>query len=211
MNEQQARKAVVRWGRSLFARGLTGGSSGNISVRLEDGYLATPTNSCLGFLQAPRLSLLDAAAAHIGGDKPTKELPLHLAFYENRPAAHAVVHLHSSFATALSCLSDLDPADAVPPLTPYVAMRVGKVALTAYARPGSPEIAAAVARLAPRHVAVLLQNHGPVACGASLEDAVFAVEELEEACKLALLTRGMPARLLGADALDDLDRHFGPK
>ncbi|MEJ0040689.1 MAG: aldolase [Gammaproteobacteria bacterium] len=208
MNEQQTREAIVTWGASIFARGLTSGSSGNISVRLAEGYLATPTNSCLGFLQAARLSRLDESGTHVGGDKPTKEWPLHLAMYDNRPAARAVVHLHSSFATALSCLTDVDPTNAVPPITPYVAMRVGKVPLAPYGRPGSLEIAAPVARLAREHGAVLLQNHGPVVCGGSLDEAIFAIEELEEASRLILLTRGMPVRLLGPEALADLERHF---
>ncbi|MEJ0084967.1 MAG: aldolase [Pseudomonadota bacterium] len=211
MNEQDLRAAIVRWGASLFSRGLTGGSSGNISVRLEAGYLATPTNSCLGELVASRLSKLDAAGRHIGGDPPTKELPLHLAFYLNRPAARAVVHLHSTYATALSCLADTNAADALAPLTPYGIMRLGKLPLTPYSRPGSAGLATPVAELARDHVAVLLQNHGPVVSGQTLEEAVFAAEELEASAKLALLTRGLPVRLLGADAVADLERHFRTK
>jgi ribulose-5-phosphate 4-epimerase/fuculose-1-phosphate aldolase len=208
MNEQDIRAAIVRWGASLFSRGLTSGSSGNISVRLDDGYVATPTNSCLGFLDAARLSRLDRSGVHVGGDKPSKELPLHLAFYESRPEARSVVHLHSTFATALSCLTDIDAADTIRPITPYVVMRVGKVPLAPYARPGSPELAAPIARLATNHVAVLIQNHGPVVCGRTLDDAVFAMEELEEAAKLALLTRRLPVRALGPEALAELDQHF---
>ena len=208
MTEQALRDAIVRWGKSLFDRGLTSGSSGNISVRLDDGYLATPTNSCLGFLEADRLSRLDAAGMPVAGDAPTKELPLHFAFYAHRPDARAVVHLHSSFATALTCLADVDPADAIPPITPYVVMRVGRVPLLAYVRPGSPDIVPRIADLAPRHPAVLLGNHGPVVSAGSLEAAVFAIEELEEAAKLAILTRGMNVRLLDAEAIADLDRAF---
>jgi ribulose-5-phosphate 4-epimerase/fuculose-1-phosphate aldolase len=208
MNEQDIRAAIVRWGASLFARGLTSGSSGNMSVRLDDGYIVTPTNSCLGFLDAAKLSRLDRSGVHAGGDKPSKELPLHLAFYESRPEARAVVHLHSTFATALSCLTDIDAADTIRPITPYVIMRVGKVPLVPYARPGSPELAAPIGRLASKHVAVLIQNHGPVVSGRSLDDAVFAMEELEEAAKLALLTRRLPVRALGPEALAELDQHF---
>jgi ribulose-5-phosphate 4-epimerase/fuculose-1-phosphate aldolase len=202
------RDAIVRWGKSLFERGLTAGSSGNISVRTEEGFLATPTNSCLGFLDADRLSVLDGEGRHVSGDAPTKEVPLHFAFYRNRPEAKAVVHLHSTYATALSCLADVDPADAVPPITPYVVMRVGKVPVVAYTRPGSPEVGPLIDAVAPNHAAVLLQNHGPVVSGPSLDGAVFAIEELEEAAKLAILTRGMQVRLLDAAQMADLDRHF---
>ncbi len=208
MNEQEMRTAIVRWGASLFNRGLTGGSSGNISVRLDEGYLATPTNSCLGELDAGRLSKLDAAGRHLDGDPPTKELPLHLAFYLNRPAARAVVHLHSTYATALACLADTNPENALPPLTPYGLMRLGKLPVTPYSRPGSSELAVPVARLAPDHCAVLLQNHGPVVSGGTLEEAVFAAEELEASAKLAVLTRGMPVRLLGAYAIAELEKKF---
>ena len=202
------RAAIVRWGKSLFDRGLTAGSSGNISVRTESGYLATPTNSCLGFLDAGQLSELDGDGRHVAGSAPTKELPLHFAFYRNRPEARAVVHLHSTYATALSCLADVDPADAIPPITPYVVMRVGKVPVVPYTRPGSADVAPLIDAVAPDHAAVLLQNHGPVLSGASLESAVFAIEELEEAAKLALLTRGMPVRWLDAEQIADLNRHF---
>jgi ribulose-5-phosphate 4-epimerase/fuculose-1-phosphate aldolase len=208
MSRQQLRDQIVAWGRSLFERGLTAGSSGNISARTSDGFVATPTNSCLGFLDAGQLSLLDNDGRHISGGAPTKELPLHLAFYKSRPEARAVVHLHSTYATALSCLADIDPADAVPPITPYVVMRVGKVPVVAYVRPGAPDIAPLIEAAAPQHAAVLLQNHGPVVSGPSLDSAVFAIEELEEAARLAILTHGMKVRLLDAGQIADLDRHF---
>jgi ribulose-5-phosphate 4-epimerase/fuculose-1-phosphate aldolase len=208
MNEQTVREDVVRWGKSLFDRGLTAGSSGNISVRLDDFYIATPTNSCLGFLDPARLSKLDLEGRHLSGDPPTKELPLHFAFYEGRPGCRAVVHLHSTHATALSCLSDVDPANAIPPITPYVVMRVGAVPVVPYTRPGSAEVKPLIARIVDRHSAALLENHGPIVSGASLDAAVFAIEELEEAARLAILTRGMPVRYLSAAAIDELDRTF---
>jgi ribulose-5-phosphate 4-epimerase/fuculose-1-phosphate aldolase len=208
MSEQAIRENMVKWGRSLFERGLTAGSSGNISARLDDGYLMTPTNSCLGFLDAAKLSKLDAQGRHVSGDAPTKELPLHFAFYEQRPASHAVVHLHSTYATALSCLSDVDPADAIPPITPYVVMRAGRVPVVPYTRPGAAEVKPLITALAAEHAAVLLQNHGPVVAGATLDAAVFAIEEVEEAAKLAILTRGMPVRLLDEAAIADLNHHF---
>lgn len=190
------RERLCRWGRSLFDRGLTGGSSGNITVRTDTGFLATPTNSCLGFLDPGALSELDAGGAHVGGPKPTKEVPLHMAFYAARPSAGAVVHLHSTYATLVSCLDDTDPADAVPAVTPYVAMRVGRVPLLPYFAPGDPAIAPLIREKAATAAAVLLGNHGPVVSGATLEAAVFAAEELEETAKLAFLGRGHPMRRL---------------
>lgn len=208
MTEKDVRQGIVGWGRSLFERRFTVGSSGNISVKLDDGFLVTPTNSCLGFLEADRLAKLDRSGRHIGGDAPTKELPLHLAFYQGRPSAGAVVHLHSTYATALSCLADVDPADAIAPITPYTVMRLGRVPVIPYRRPGSDEIAPLILATAPRHPAVLLANHGPVVAGASLDSAVYAIEELEESARLILLTKGMQVRLLTADQIDELDRLF---
>lgn len=200
MSEATIRAAMVKWGRSMFERGLTSGSSGNISVKLDDGYLFTPTNSCLGFLEADRLSKLDAAGAPVSGDPPTKELPLHFAFYESRPEARAVVHLHSTYATAVSCLKDVDPANALLPMTPYVVMRVGQVPVVPYTRPGSSDVAALIKETAPS-AAVLLGNHGPVVSASDLDRAVFAIEELEEAARLSIVTRGLHVRYLDADAI----------
>lgn len=208
MSEQAVRDNLVKWGKSLFERGLTAGSSGNMSARLDDGFLFTPTNSCLGFLDADRLSKLDASGKHVSGDAPTKELPLHFGFYDQRPTARAVVHLHSTYATALSCLLDVDPADAIAPITPYVVMRVGQVPVVPYTRPGSEAVKPLIDALAARHPAVLLQNHGPVVAGASLDAAVFAIEELEEAAKLAIILRGMSVRHLDAGAITELNQHF---
>ena len=208
MSEAAVRDAIVKWGRSLFERGYTAGSSGNISVRVEDGFLATPTNSCLGFLEPGRISKLAPDGAHLSGDKPTKELPLHFAFYETRPEARAVVHLHSTYATALSCLADTDPVDAVPPITPYVVMRVGRVPVVPYTRPGSAEVAPLIRAEAPQHAAVLLANHGPVVAGTSLEAAVFAMEELEETAKLVVLTRGLNVRHLSPAQIGELNALF---
>ncbi len=190
------RERLCRWGRSLFERGLTGGSSGNITVRSEGGFLATPTNSCLGFLDPAALSELDPDGHHTGGPAPTKEVPLHMAFYAARPKAGAVVHLHSTYATLLSCLADTDPEDAVPAVTPYVVMRVGRVPLLPYYAPGDAAIAPLIREKAAGASAVLLGNHGPVVSGATLEAAVFASEELEETAKLAILGKGHPLRLL---------------
>lgn len=202
--ENELRKAIVRWARSLFERGFTVGASGNISVRLDDGYLATPTSSCLGFLESDALSRLDANGKPVSGDPPTKELPLHFAFYDMRPTARAVVHLHSTYATAVSCLADSDREDALPPITPYAVMRVGPVPIVDYTKPGSPDIVPLIRARAPDHAAVLLANHGPVVAGTSLESAVFAAEELEETARLVMLTRTLDTRLLTAEQVADL-------
>lgn len=206
--ETKLRGAIVRWGRSLFERGFSVGSAGNISVKLEDGFLCTPTNSCLGFLEADRLTKLDANGDRIDGDAPTKELPLHMAFYEGRSSARAVVHLHATYSTALSCLADVDPEDAIPPITPYVVMRVGRVPVLPYTKPGSADIAPIVRARAERNAGVLLANHGAVVAGASLESAISAIEELEETAKLIFLTKNMPVRHLDATAIADLESSF---
>lgn len=207
-NEEKARAEIVRLSKSLFDRGLTPGSSGNISVRLEDGYLFTPTNACLGFLEAGRLSRLDAGGTHLSGDAPTKELPLHFGFYEARPAARAVVHLHSTYATLLSCLADVDPDDAIPPITPYVVMRVGRVPVVPYTMPGAADVKPLVLAKAPDHAAILLGNHGPVVAGTSLEAAVYAIEELEETAKLVVLSRGLDVRRLTLAQVAALEERF---
>jgi ribulose-5-phosphate 4-epimerase/fuculose-1-phosphate aldolase len=206
VSEETQRRMLVELGASLFQRGFSVGSAGNISVRLADGYLMTPTNSALGRLEAARISKLDPAWKHIGGDKPTKEVFLHRAFLDARPEAGAVVHLHSTYATAISCFEEA----VIPPLTPYFVMRVGRtLPLIPYYRPGNSEMEPAVHEAAKSAKAVLLANHGPVICGATLTDAVNAAEELEEAAKLALMLRGMSPRLLTPPQVDDLLSTFG--
>lgn len=206
--ESALRAGLCRWGRSLFERGLTPGSSGNLSARLGDGFLVTPTNACLGFLKEEQLSRLDAKGRHLDGDAPTKEVFLHMAFYEARPQVQAVVHLHSTYATALSCLADTNPQDAIPPITPYMVMRVGKVPVVPYSHPGDPSARSLVLDTAQRHAAILLGNHGPVVAGASLEAAVFAAEELEETARLFFITRGMKVRTLDATQVAELEARF---
>lgn len=208
MEEARLRAEMVRLAASLFQRGYSVGSSGNISAKLADGLLITPTNSCLGFLDAARVSKLDPAGRHVSGDKPSKEVFLHQAFYETRPQAGAVVHLHSTYATALSCLADSDPADMIAPITPYVVMRVGQVPLVPYARPGDPAMGDLVRALEGRHAAVLLANHGPVVSGPDLASAVYAAEELEETAKLLVILRGQETRRLTQEQVDELSRVF---
>ena len=210
MTEQETRVLLCELAASLFARGFSVGSAGNISVRLADGYLMTPTNSSLGRLQADRLSKLDLEFRHVGGDKPSKEVFMHRAFYQARDDAGAVVHLHSTQATAVSCLPDVDQGNPIPPLTPYFVMRVGRtMPIVPYYRPGDAAMEPAIAAAARGARAVLLANHGPVVSGKTLIDAVYAAEELEEAAKLFLMLRGQAPRLLTAAQVDDLLTQFG--
>jgi ribulose-5-phosphate 4-epimerase/fuculose-1-phosphate aldolase len=209
--DARLRESVCRLARSIFERRLTHGSSGNISVRCPDGgLLVTPTGSSLGELDPARLSRFDATGRLVGGDKPTKEMPLHTAFYETRPAkTGAVVHLHSTHSVAISTLPEVDPDCVFPPLTAYSVMRLGKVKLLPYFRPGDAAMGEAVRALAGRHSAVLLANHGPVVAGPDLAEAIHAMEELEETARLMLLTRGLSPRMLDAAQVRDLVVHFG--
>ena len=196
LNESKLREEICRLGASLFTRGLTFGSAGNISARLEDGWLMTPTNFSLGRLDPARLAKLDANGKLVSGEPPTKETFLHRAMYSERPQAGAVVHLHSTYSVAVSALADVDAANVLPPITAYYVMRVGRLPLVAYYPPGDPALADAVRRLAGKHHAVLLANHGPVVAGSTLDAAANAIEELEETAKLFLLLRGSKVRLL---------------
>ena len=209
--EAGARELICRFGKSLFDRGLTAGASGNISVRLDDGgLLVTPTGSSLGFLDPARLSRLDATGKLVDGDAPTKEMALHVAFYDTRgDKAGAVVHLHSTHAVALSTLPDADHDNLLPPLTAYSIMRLGRVKLLPYFRPGDPAMGEAVRSLAGKRSAVVLANHGPVVAGKDLDAAIYAIEELEETARLALLTHGHGPRLLTDGQIADLVKHFG--
>ncbi|ANK77000.1 3-oxo-tetronate 4-phosphate decarboxylase [Ensifer adhaerens] len=207
--EIRMRDEIARLSKSLFDRGFSVGSAGNISAAVEDGILMTPTNSCLGFLDPARISKLDRSGRHISGDKPSKEVFLHRAFYETRPQTGAVVHLHSTFATALSCLADTDPDDCIPPLTPYVVMRVGQVRLLPYVKPGDESMGDMIAELGGRYAAVLLANHGPVVTGKDIASAVYAAEELEETAKLLVLLRDAPKRMLSPENVTELKAVFG--
>ncbi len=195
--ETRLRDAIVRVGASIFDRALTFGSTGNISARLSSGeLLMTPTNASLGDLDAARLSRFTAEGVHVDGDKPTKEAFLHRCMYCERPGAGAVVHLHSTYSVAVSILADVDPDDVLPPLTAYYVMRVGTLPLIPYHPPGDESLARAVGEKAKHHGAVLLANHGPVVSGATLAEAQYATEELEETAKLHLLLDGRAIRPL---------------
>jgi len=208
MNESALREEIVRFGRSLFDRGLTAGSTGNISVRLDDGWLLTPTNACLGNLDPARLAKLDWQGRSISGDTPSKEAFLHRSMYEERSGAGAIVHLHSTHSAAVSCMSGLDHASCLPPLTAYFVMKIGRLPLVPYYRPGDPALGVAIKGLAGKHSAVLLANHGPVVSGSSLEAAVYATEELEETAKLFLLLRNTATSPLNNAQIEELKTVF---
>jgi ribulose-5-phosphate 4-epimerase/fuculose-1-phosphate aldolase len=208
MKESQVREQICSYGKSLYDRGLTSGSSGNISIRLDDGWLMTPTNSSLGLLDPATLSRLDADGKLLSGDAVTKESFLHLAMYEQRSDANAVVHLHSTHSVAVSCLTDVDAKNVIPPITAYYVMRVGTLPLVPYFRPGDKALADAIRALAGKHHAVLLANHGPVVAGSSLSAAVYAMEELEETAKLYLLLKGCKTHFLTAGQIAELQEHF---
>jgi 3-dehydro-4-phosphotetronate decarboxylase len=210
-SENELRESIVHHGRSLFDRGLAAGSSGNISTRLDDGWLLTPTDSCLGQLDPARLSKLDWAGKLLSGDPPSKEAFLHRAIYSERVGANAIVHLHSTYSAAVSCIDGLDPASCLPPLTAYFVIKVGRLPLLPYYRPGDAALANAIREVARTHTALLLANHGPIVSGSSLEAAVYAIEELEETAKLFLLLRDQPVRALTDAQIDELRSVFALK
>jgi len=209
MTEDDTRALLVELARSLFARGYSVGSAGNISARIDGGFLMTPTNSSLGRLDPHRLAKLDPAFAHLSGDRPSKEVFMHRAMYAARPDSGAVVHLHSTMATAISCLAAEGEQQPIPPLTPYFVMRTGgRMPVIPYYRPGDPAMEPAIRAAAQHARAILLANHGPVVAALTLTDAVYAAEEIEEAARLALLLRDAHPRLLTPAQVTDLLQTF---
>jgi ribulose-5-phosphate 4-epimerase/fuculose-1-phosphate aldolase len=209
MTENALRELICTLAKSMFDRGLTGGSTGNISARTEDGgLLVSPTGTSFGRLDPARLSRFNSARQLIGGDQPTKEMSLHSAFYDTRSTAGAVVHLHSCHSVALSMMPDADEDNFLPPYTPYAIMKLGKVKLLPFFRPGDPAMGAAVRGLAGKRSAVMLANHGPVVAAKDIEAACNAIEELEDTARLAMLMRGINARMLSTAQVDDLITHF---
>jgi ribulose-5-phosphate 4-epimerase/fuculose-1-phosphate aldolase len=203
------REQICLLAKSLFDRGLTGGSTGNISARLPDGgLLVSPTGTSFGRLDPGRLSHFDAEGRLVGGDPPTKEMPLHAAFYETRSSAGAVVHLHSCHSVAWSMMPEVDPDNFLPPYTPYAIMKLGRVKLLPFFRPGDPAMGEAVRGLAGKRSAVMLANHGPVVAAKDVEAACNAIEELEDTARLAMLLRGCNPRLLTDGQVTDLVTHF---
>ena len=205
--ESEVRRSIVAAARSLFMRSLTHGSTGNISARLGANILVTPTGSSLGTVTEDELSMIDALGAHVDGPKPSKEAFLHAALLRARPTANAVVHTHSTHAAAVSCLADIDPDNALPPLTAYFAMRIGRLPLLPYHAPGDASLESLAERAARDHVALLLSNHGPVVSGLTLSGAMDATEELEETARIFLLLQGHQTRPLTASQAADLQRN----
>lgn len=210
ISENQAREAIVVTARSLFERGLTHGSTGNISVRLGSDWLVTPTGASFGSLDPARISRLDSGGKLLAGDPPSKEAVLHQAMYQQRPSAGAVVHLHSVHSVAASVMADVDPANVLPPLTAYYVMRIGSLPLVPYHPPGDLKLAEAVRAYAGRHHALLLANHGPVVAGSSLSAATDAVEELEATARLFVMLRGQACRCLDVAQVEELRRRYPP-
>jgi 3-dehydro-4-phosphotetronate decarboxylase len=208
MTEAKQREEIALLGRSIYERGLTHGSTGNISAKLDDGWLLTPTGSNLGRLDPARLSKLDWNGKLLAGDQPSKENFLHLAMYQERKQNGAVVHLHSTHSVAVSVLADVDADDVLPPLTAYYVMRIGRLPLVPYYAPGDLALADAVRGFAGKHHAVLLANHGPVVAGSTLAAAADAVEELEATARLFLLLRGEKVRLLTPEQVAALRAKF---
>ena len=200
MTETQLREQICRLARSMFERGLTAGSSGNISARTADGgLLVSPTGTRFGALDPAKLSRFDASGNLIDGDPPTKEMPLHMALYDTRSSAGAVVHLHSCHSVAWSMMPGIDEDNFLPPLTAYSIMKLGKVKLLGFFVPGDPAMGEAVRGLAGRRSAVMLANHGPVVAGKDVEAACNAIEELEDTARLAILMRGYDANMLSPE------------
>ena len=206
--EQILREKISKTAKSLFDRGLTGGSSGNLSVRYKKGWLMTPTGSSFGELDPNNISLLDSGGELVSGKPPTKESFLHMAIYAKRSDVGAVVHLHSPHAVAVSCLAEINSDDILPPITPYLIMKIGKLPLIPYFPPGDLTLADAVGIKAENHRAVMLANHGPVVSGKDLDDAVFAAEELEESAKIYLLTGDRKVRYLTEEQVEELRKRF---
>jgi ribulose-5-phosphate 4-epimerase/fuculose-1-phosphate aldolase len=207
-SENTLRDQIARFGRSLFQRGYGCGSSGNISVRVDDGVLVTPTNSCMGFLEPELISKVGFDGTHLSGSKPSKETFFHLAMYEERPQDAAIVHLHATHSVAVSCLDGIDKANVLPPMTAYYVMRIGKLPLVPYYRPGDRALADAVRKTARDHHAMLLANHGPVVSAQTLDAAVYCAEELEETAKLYLMIHDRPHRYLTHNQIAELTEAF---
>ena len=208
MTETKSREDIAMLAKSMYERGLTFGSSGNISVRLDDGWLMTPTGVSMAEIDPARIAKLDDKGQHVSGDKPTKETFLHIAMYEQRASAGAIVHLHSTHSVAVSCMADIDPRNVLPPITAYYVMKIGTLPLIPYFPPGDLNLAKAVGEMASDHHAVLLANHGPVVAGKSLRDAVYATEELEETAKLFLMLKDVKTRFLSAEQANALREKF---
>lgn len=204
LTEAEAKAKIVQFARSIFERGLTSGASANMSVRIESGWVITPTNTCFGFLAENQLAVIDIQGNLKAGARPSKEFSLHRAMYEKRPKDTCIIHLHSTYATAWSCLINTDSVDCVPTYTPYLTMRLGQIASVPYFAPGAQGLVEAVSQVAANHGGIIMANHGPIVAAESVEDCVYAMEELEESCKLALLLKDHQPRKLTPEQINQL-------
>ena len=214
MNEKELKEEICRVGRSLFERGYAHGTAGNISVRLPNGFLITPTDACLGFLQPDRLALVNGDGIQQSGERASKTLTLHRRIYESDAAARCVIHTHSTHLVALTLAGVVNPNSVLPPITPYCVMKVGHVPLIGYHRPGDPAVGDRVAEVISRMQqsgtpirAVLLDRLGPNVWHRSLAEAMALLEELEETARLWLMISPRPAPL-DESAIEELRRHL---
>lgn len=198
---------IVRTAASLFARGYSFGTAGNMSARDGDRVYITPTNSSFESLSAGAIAIVAMDGTVTGANQPSKEAHFHLAAYRARPDAGAVVHLHSTYATAVSCLADLDVEDAMPVFTPYYAMRLPRLPVVEYHPPGDPQLAPEVERLAAESPAILLRNHGSITIGKSVREAAALAEEIEEQARLWFLL-GDRGKQLAKAQVSELRRRF---
>lgn len=210
LKEQALREEICEIGASLYQRNYTVGAAGNISARLDDGWLITPTDACLGRLTPAQIAKVDLNGKWLSGDKPSKTLTLHRAVYDNNPLMQAVVHTHSTNLVALTLSGVWRDSAVLPPITPYQVMKVGRIPLIPYCRPGDPQVAEQVKLLATTVRGVLLERLGPVVWHESISQAAFALEELEETARLWLMSGNKPEPL-SAEALDELYRVFGAR
>lgn len=208
LNEQQAKEKIVKYAKSIFDRGLTSGASANMSVRIPEGWVMTPTNTCFGFLNIDELSVVAHDGTLLKGEPPSKEFRLHKAIYDQRPQDTCVIHLHSTYATALSCLPCEDIENCVPCYTPYLSMRLGAIAMVPYFAPGNDDLAEAVGKIANNHPGIIMANHGPIVSAPDVEKCVYGMEELEESCKLAIMLNGLSANKLGETQIQELLQKF---
>jgi ribulose-5-phosphate 4-epimerase/fuculose-1-phosphate aldolase len=190
---------------SFYQRGYAFGSTGNISVRLGEQVWITPTGKSLRGLKPDQLACIDVQGTSLNEAKPSKEFPFHLALYRQRPEVQAIVHLHTLYSVALSCLESFDAENPLPPLTPYYFMRVAPLAVIPYLRPGSQALADAVEAAAPAHNCMLLRNHGVICAGASLSEAVDRTEELEQTARLYFILRDEKVSYLTSNDIADLN------
>ncbi|MCS3422847.1 ribulose-5-phosphate 4-epimerase/fuculose-1-phosphate aldolase [Rahnella sp. BIGb0603] len=207
-SENKIREDICFAGESLFQRGYTVGSSGNISARLDDGWLITPTDACLGNLDPAKIAKVNLQGEWINGEKPSKTLKLHQGIYQNNPDAQCVTHTHSTYLVLLTLRGVWSPEAILPPITPYQVMKVGKIPLINYHRPGAQEVAERVATLANHVKGVMLERLGPVVWGHSVAHASYILEELEETAKLWLKSE-RKVIALPDEAINELCALFG--